>query len=86
LSNWNIFHDGNEHEVRAVGTCQYITERKTAENKLHITTDELRTTSERLLLATTSAKMGIWEWDVVNNIFIWDKTMCKISCICGNGS
>ncbi len=34
--------------------------------------------SERLTLATTSVKMGIWDWDVVNNKLIWDKTMYGI--------
>ncbi len=59
-------------------TSTDITERKIAENKLNATSEELRTTSERLLLATTSAKMGIWDWDVVNNNLIWDKTMYSI--------
>jgi len=78
IESWKIINNGNENEVRAVGTCQDITERKTAEDKLITTTEELRTISERLLLATTSAKIGIWDWDVVNNILIWDKTMFKI--------
>ncbi|WP_189702513.1 PAS domain S-box protein [Subsaximicrobium wynnwilliamsii] len=34
--------------------------------------------NERMALATTSVKMGIWEWDVVNNHFIWDKIMYQI--------
>ncbi len=59
-------------------TSTDITERKKAENKLNATSEELRTTSDRLLLATTSAKMGIWDWDVVNNNLIWDKTMYSI--------
>ena len=48
-----------------------ITERKKAE-------EDLISTSERLSLATTSANIGIWEWDVLNNQLIWDETMFKI--------
>ena len=45
-----------------------ITERKTADEKLKLI-------SERLLLATKVAKLGIWDWDVVNNELIWDDGM-----------
>ncbi|MFD2826536.1 PAS domain-containing protein [Leeuwenhoekiella polynyae] len=31
--------------------------------------------SERLYLATTSAKMGIWDWDVINDNLTWDNKM-----------
>ncbi|GGG91802.1 hypothetical protein GCM10011416_05640 [Polaribacter pacificus] len=48
-----------------------ITERKIAE-------ENLISTSERLRLATTTANIGIWEWDIPNNQLIWDKTMFKI--------
>jgi len=48
-----------------------ITERKKAEK-------DLLATSERLLLATTAAKMGIWDWDIVNNTLSWDKRMYEM--------
>ncbi|SRX55774.1 PAS domain S-box protein [Aequorivita sp. CIP111184] len=38
---WKIFRDAQGQPVRAVGTCQDITERKTAENKLNATSNEL---------------------------------------------
>lgn len=31
--------------------------------------------SIRLGLATKSAKMGVWEWDVVKNVLVWDDQM-----------
>ncbi len=40
---WKIFRDAQGHPVRAVGTCQDITERKIAENKLNATSNELET-------------------------------------------
>lgn len=32
--------------------------------------------SERLTLATDSAELGIWDWDVANNALTWDDRMC----------
>jgi len=45
-----------------------ITERKIAEENNKQLTD-------RLLLATQSAKLGIWDWDIKNNILKWDEGM-----------
>lgn len=62
------------NRVEAQGMVSYmaiildITERKKAEA-------ELLATAERLRLATTSAKMGIWDWDVTNNLLSWDDQM-----------
>jgi PAS domain S-box-containing protein len=47
------------------------TERKKAEKKLVVT-------AERLHLATTSAKMGIWDWDLLNDRLTWDKRMYEL--------
>lgn len=54
-----------------------ITERKKAE-------EDLIASSERLRLATTTANIGIWEWDVLSNKLIWDKTMFKVFGIAEN--
>lgn len=48
-----------------------ITERKKAEERLIYTSDQLR-------LATTSAKMGIWDWDIVNDHLTWDDRMYEL--------
>ncbi|WP_100629693.1 PAS domain S-box protein [Algoriphagus formosus] len=48
-----------------------ITERKKAE-------EDLLSASERLRLATTSVKMGIWDWDVANDKLIWDDKMYEL--------
>ncbi|PKQ46445.1 PAS domain-containing protein [Confluentibacter flavum] len=39
---------------------------------------ELKNITDRLLLATYSAKIGIWDWDTKNDILIWDDNMYKI--------
>ncbi len=48
-----------------------ITDRKKAE------TDFLDS-AERLRLATSSVKMGIWDWDVVNDVLKWDARMYEL--------
>ena len=45
-----------------------ITERKRVE-------ESLRHLSERLELATTAAGMGVWDWDVANDVLVWDDQM-----------
>ena len=54
-----------------LGTNVNITERKKAER-------DLISTSDRLRLATSAAKMGIWDWDVVNDKLIWDERMYEL--------
>jgi PAS domain S-box-containing protein len=48
-----------------------ITERKRAE-------EELLRTSERLQLATRAARIGIWDWDVINDQLVWDEAMYRL--------
>ncbi len=39
---------------------------------------ESKLLNERYMLATRAALAGIWDWDVVNNILVWDKQMYRI--------
>lgn len=48
-----------------------ITERKIAEENLLVTT-------ERLRIATRSVKIGIWDWDIVNDNLTWDDRMFEL--------
>lgn len=48
-----------------------ITERKKAE-------EDLIVSSERLRLATTSAEMGIYDWDIINDEITWDDKMYEL--------
>lgn len=34
--------------------------------------------TERLKLATQAAQMGVWDWDVVNDVLLWDEQMYQI--------
>ncbi|MDQ3191021.1 MAG: PAS domain S-box protein [Bacteroidota bacterium] len=56
--------------LRIHGSFQDITERKIAEQKMiHL--------SERLQMATQAASVGIWDYDIVENILVWDDNMYK---------
>jgi signal transduction histidine kinase/DNA-binding NarL/FixJ family response regulator len=52
-------------------TFRDITGRKHAE-------ETLRKMSERLALATRAGNVGIWDWDIVNNILVWDDQMYRL--------
>ncbi|MFA9561728.1 MAG: PAS domain S-box protein, partial [Nitrospirota bacterium] len=51
--------------------CEDITERKEKDA-------QLKTLSHRLLLATASAKIGIWDWDIVKDVLSWDEQMFNL--------
>jgi DNA-binding response OmpR family regulator len=40
--------------------------------------EELKYLNHRLLLATKSANIGIWEWNIVTNHLEWDETMYQL--------
>ena len=68
---WQMESDADGASVRALGTCQDVSERKQAELLL-------RDTSDRLALATQSAQIGIWDWNLTNNSLIWDAQMLRL--------
>lgn len=68
---WRIFHNDQGMPIRAVGTCQDITERKATEEKLLKAYD-------RLGLATRAAALGIWDWDIQKNELVWDDQMFEL--------
>ncbi|GBO52822.1 circadian input kinase A [Pseudanabaena sp. lw0831] len=54
-----------------IGSCTDISDRKQQE-------EELRNLSTRLTLAAKSAAIGIWDWDVIQNILTWDDRMYEM--------
>lgn len=63
--------DATGHLIQLVGTVLDISDRKQAEQ-------ELRNLSGRLTLAVRSAAMGIWDWNVTENILTWDDRMYEL--------
>ena len=45
---------------------------------LSSTMEKLKESEQRLSLATKSAKMGIWDWDIVNDRIVWDDQMYEL--------
>jgi PAS domain S-box-containing protein len=64
-------HDPLGRVIGTFGISHDITARKNAE-------DELKLMSDRLILATRSAAIGIWDFDPVNNQLLWDDQMFEI--------
>ena len=40
--------------------------------------EEWQLTSQRLRLATASGRMGVWDWDILKDVLIWDERMFEI--------
>lgn len=62
------------------GYFVFFTAKKIDESHIEIFTkdEELRLLSERLSLATKAGGVGVWDWDIVNNILNWDDQMLRL--------
>jgi PAS domain S-box-containing protein len=65
------FHDATGNFKGYRGTDRDITERKQAE-------EALRQAADRLSLAARAGGVGIWDYDTVNNVLIWDDWMYRL--------
>ncbi|MGB7087431.1 MAG: PAS domain-containing protein [Phormidesmis sp.] len=63
--------DEKGQPTRMAGSISDITKRKQATSQLHDMT-------QRLELATNSAKIGVWDFDTVENRLIWDEGMYRL--------
>lgn len=68
-------HDGKEllHSI-----IHDITERKHTEESLRAGEEILQRSFEKLKLATNTAKLGIWDWDIRKNNLVWDNRMYEL--------
>ena len=64
-------YDANGEFLGYIGSAIDISDRKHAE-------EQLRNLSDRLKLAVTSGAIGIWDWNVVQNILTWDDQMYEL--------
>jgi len=60
------------------GISRDITERKQAE-------ESLKEATQRLQLAVSSGQLGIWDWDIINNVLVWNERMIDLYGIDRNG-
>ena len=63
--------DKNEQIIGSVSVTKDISDRKQAELQLQRATD-------RLALALNSGAIGCWEWDIQQNILVWDDRMYEL--------
>ena len=66
-----VERDESGNPIRMIGSIADITNRKNAEQ-------EVKKITDRLSLATRAGTIGIWDYDVVNNILTWDEQMYKL--------
>jgi PAS domain S-box-containing protein len=71
LAKGEMVYDKSGQLTHIIGTAIDITDRKVAEQNLQNLTD-------RLTLALKSAAIGIWEWDIPNDVLIWDERMYEL--------
>jgi len=70
-SRWSLLRDEAGEPTAVLKINRDATDRKRA-------ADQLRNLTERLALATTTASIGIWDFDLRTNQVVWDNTACKI--------
>jgi PAS domain S-box-containing protein len=61
----------NGKPARVTGALQDITDRV-------VERLALQTANERVNLATDSGRIGIWDWDIVNDTMVWDAWMYRL--------
>lgn len=70
-----IVYDGLELKCSFISE---ITEKKKAEAEIYSINELLQRQTNRLLLATKSAKLGIWDRDLENDSIFWDEGMYEL--------
>ncbi|MBR10903.1 MAG: hypothetical protein CMP48_24900 [Rickettsiales bacterium] len=71
LDRSQVFYDDKGMPKRMVGAMQDITSQKKAE-------EELLNITNRLSLATTSAKLGVFDWNTQKDVLEWNEYMYEI--------
>lgn len=69
-----LVHTENINERKRI-EAERIDLNQKLEEMVRQRTEELHEMSERLRLATSAAKIGVWDWDVQQDILVWDETV-----------
>jgi diguanylate cyclase (GGDEF)-like protein/PAS domain S-box-containing protein len=70
-TRWALQRGADGAPTRILSINNDITDRKQVES-------DLRLLAERLSLATSVGKVGVWEWDLASHSLTWDATMFEI--------
>ncbi len=82
-------YDGENKPYAVLGIARDITMRRKSEKSIQMIgtylehmveerTETLKVTMERLSLATRSAQIGTWDWDIINDKIWWDPILYDI--------
>lgn len=69
---WKVSFNDDAQPIRVFGTCQDITVRKKVEQELLYTKVKAEENEYRLKLAIEAANIGIWDWNIIEDILVWD--------------
>jgi len=75
----SVIYDENGKKVAMCGVASDISEQKKAEKRI-------KNLLERLNLAAKASKLGIWDWDIQNDLMEWDDRMLELYGINGLNS
>ncbi len=70
--------DLNGKTVSFHGTFQDLTEQKLIEIELIKAKEKAEEIKNRLKLATKSGQLGVWDWNVKENVMFWDERMFEL--------
>jgi PAS domain S-box-containing protein len=75
---WNARRLNKEYDQRSQAEVEIRALNAALERRVAERTKSLELLSERLSLATAIARVGVWEWELVGKMSIWDATMFEI--------
>lgn len=73
-----INHMADKLEAMIQRLTNEVNSRKKAENARDTSESKVVFSEQRLAAVVKSANLGVWEWDMINNYLVWDKTMYKL--------
>lgn len=78
LYNASVYKDDKGNVLGVFAAARDITERKQAEEKIKESEAEVRKIKEQLELSITAGKIGVWHWNVKNDLLYWSKEQHEI--------
>jgi PAS domain S-box-containing protein len=71
-------YDDEGEWIGNIGIMRDVSEREGFIKELKLAKEKAEESEQRLKLATSSAELGIWDWDLINNSMIWDERMFEL--------
>ena len=78
VSNGEVIFDEEGNPIHMIGFTQDISEIRKTEKELIKSKEKAQESEQRLKLASQSAMLGVWDWNVKDNTMKWDKRMHEL--------